>query len=101
MITPNPFYVPGTVLDTAHKLVHLTITVLQRAGMSFPYRWRNQGTESLSALSHVPQLMNVRVRIWTQAIWGQHPYISLPLYCCGSHSPWLTELLVFLFQQAC
>ena len=75
MITTNPFYVPGTILATADKLVHLTVTVPQRAGMRFPYRWRNQGTESLSALSSVPQLMNVRVRIWTQAIWGQHPYI--------------------------
>lgn len=37
MITTNPFYVPGTVLDTAHKLVHLTVTVPQVAGMSFPY----------------------------------------------------------------
>ena len=51
MITTNPFYVPGTVLDTAHKLVHLTVTVPQEAGMSFPYGWRNQGPESLSALS--------------------------------------------------
>lgn len=36
MITTNPFYVPGTILATADKLVHLTVTVPQRAGMRFP-----------------------------------------------------------------
>ena len=34
IITTNPYYVPGTVLDTAHRLAHLILTIPQIAGIS-------------------------------------------------------------------